>query len=159
MLAVVLLTVIAPPLSIDTPPNPVCLEPAFCEVEDLPVGLHYRHDAHPVQLARVPRLSAALGVEGGAVEDHRWLPIVLAPCHDDCVELEKVGVVAMEENSPHQRAAMLSTYLRPVPVLKTTTVSSGLRWPEALSLRRAATQAPPSGHTKRPSRAEASLTP
>src|SRR5207245_7293833 len=61
--------------------------------------------------------------------------------------------------APSHDGAMASAYLKPVPVLKTTTVSSGLRWPLALSLRSAATQAPPSGAMKMPSLAAASFTP
>src|SRR5262245_40930921 len=45
-----------------------------------------------------------------------------------------------------------STYLYPLPVLKTTTVSSALIFPWAASLRTATNPAPPSGAAKIPSR-------
>ncbi len=58
--------------------------------------LDHGHDARVAERARVPRLPAALGVEGRAVEDHGGSALVLAPRHDGGFELEQVRIGAVE---------------------------------------------------------------
>src|SRR4029450_10130927 len=162
VLAVVLLQVVAAPLAVDLAVDRLRRRQRVHDVQDLAAALDDRRHVRGVQPAGVPGLAAALGVERGAVEHHRGTALVLAPRDHARVELQQVGIVAVEEDGGghrHQSGAMLSTYLKPVPVVKETTTSAAERWPAALSLRSAATQAPPSGAMNNPSVAAASFTP
>src|SRR5207249_6102682 len=160
VLAVVLLHVIEPARAVHAAVDAVAIagNRAVEDVEDRSVLLDHRDDRRAPERSRVPRLAAAFRVEGGAIEDNGRTIVVAPPRDHGGVELEEIGVLPVEPLS-HQRGAIVSTYLYPVPVLNTTTTSSALRWPEDFSLRSAATAAPPSGAMKSPSVAEASFTP
>jgi hypothetical protein len=96
VLAVVLLHVVAPSLRVHAAAHGVRRERPAQHVEHLAPVLDHGHDRHAVQRARVPGLPAALGVEGGAVQDHGRAALVLVPGHDPRVELQEIGIVAMQ---------------------------------------------------------------
>ena len=110
MLPVVLLDVVETARSVHLPVDRVAGQLAVQDVEGLPALLHDRDDGHAREGADVPRLAAALGVEGGAVEHDGRTVLVPPPSHHTGVELEQVRVV-LEEALGHQRGATVSTYL------------------------------------------------
>ena len=93
VLAVVLLGVVVPALRIDPAVDALRGERTLEDVQHLAVLLDDRQHPHAVEAARVPRLAAALGVEGGPVEDHGGVAVVLDARDDAGVELEQRGVV------------------------------------------------------------------
>jgi hypothetical protein len=96
VLAVVLLHVVAPPLGVDAAAHGGRRQGRAQDVQHLAVLLHHRDHGHPVERARIPGLPAALRVEGGAVQDHRRTPFVLAAGHDHGLELQQIGIVAVQ---------------------------------------------------------------
>ena len=89
VLAVVLLHVVAAAVRVDAAVDTLLGEGTVEHVQDVVPGLDHRDDQRVAERAGVPGLAAALGVEGGAVEDHRRAAIVLASLPHARVELEQ----------------------------------------------------------------------
>ena len=96
VLAVVLLAVVEAPLGVDAAVDAIGEEGRAQQVDDVVAHLEDRDHGDAVEGSRVPGLAAALGVERGPVEDHGRLALVLAALDDGGVELEQVGIVAVE---------------------------------------------------------------
>jgi hypothetical protein len=96
VLAVVLLAVVAAPRLVHAAVHALPVERRVEDVEDVGAGVEDSHDAHVVEGAGVPGLSAALRIEGRAVQDDGGPAFVLSAADDRRVELEEVGVVAVE---------------------------------------------------------------
>ncbi len=96
VLAVVLLHVVAPAVRVDDPVHTLGGQRSIEHVEDVLSFLDHGDDARVAERAGVPRLPAALGVEGGPVEDHGGPALVIAPRDHRRVELEEIGVGGVE---------------------------------------------------------------
>ena len=101
----VLLHVVAPPVGVDASAHGVGGQGRAEDVQDLALLLDHRDDGNTSERARVPRLPSALRVESGAVQDDGGAPLVLAARHDRGLELQQVGIVAVQQ-ARHGRGAL-----------------------------------------------------
>jgi len=91
-----LLHVVAPARGVDAPRHAIVRERAVEHVQQLAGLLDDGDDGCVAEGARVPRLAAALGVEGRAVQHHRRPAFVLVAGEHGGVEVEKVRVGQVE---------------------------------------------------------------
>ena len=91
MLAVMLLPVIVPAGRVDSAVNHVACDRRFEHVKYRLAIFDHGADGDVVQRPCVPRLAAALRVEGRLVEDDGRPAFVLTPLDDAGVELEQIG--------------------------------------------------------------------
>ena len=92
----VLLHVVEAAGAVHPPVHPVAGDLRVEDVKDLAVLLDHRDDAHRAEPSGVPRLAAALRVEGRAVEDDGRAVLMAAPGHDHRVKLQQVWVFAVQ---------------------------------------------------------------
>ncbi len=106
VLAVVLLAVVPAPLPVDPAPHAVGGEGRVKDVEHVLAALQDGHDRDVLDHPRVPGLATALRVEGRAVEHDRGPALVLPAANHPGLELEQVGVVAVEALGHARRAGI-----------------------------------------------------
>src|ERR1700687_687672 len=157
-------------------PRPVDAALGFAEfhglingVDDFVLRIADIDDVGVTQLAKVVWLASGSGIEGRAIQNHfpgrsfghrRERNQSRLTTLDSCGEFRIERVVVIEPARGHSAPppadcsarCQASAYLYPVPVLKSTTVSSGRIHPEAASFLVAITVAAPSGAANIPSR-------
>ena len=96
VLAVVLLHVVAAALRVDPAMHALAGDRVVQDVEHVLPVLDHRQHAGVAERPGVPRLPAALGVEGRAVENQRRAALMLATRQHGGVELQQVGILAVQ---------------------------------------------------------------